>query len=69
VNDDLRPADLIVAVKKAEYRRLVVERFTASTGSIEFWRLDPRGRWLDGRCSRTTADRRFVPSYFDEANP
>jgi protein-tyrosine phosphatase len=37
--DDLRQADLIVALKEAEHRPLLMERFPAWTEKVEFWHV------------------------------
>jgi protein-tyrosine phosphatase len=37
--DDLRQADLIVALKEAEHRPLFTERFPAWTARVEFWHV------------------------------
>jgi protein-tyrosine phosphatase len=37
--DELRKADLIVALKEAEHRPLFVERFPAWTEQVEFWHV------------------------------
>jgi protein-tyrosine phosphatase len=39
VEDDLRQAELIVALKDAEHRPLLVERFPAWVDRVEFWQV------------------------------
>jgi protein-tyrosine phosphatase len=37
--DDLRQADLIVALKEAEHRPIIMERFPAWPQRVEFWHV------------------------------
>jgi protein-tyrosine phosphatase len=39
VEDDFRQADLIVALKEAEHRPLLIERFPAWNERVEFWQV------------------------------
>ena len=49
--DDLKSADLVIAVKEGEHRAMMEEQFPAWADRIEYWHVDdldcthPRKRW------------------------